>query len=63
MSPRTKVYTAPATAEPSSMDELLEDIRTLLAARRAEHTAAMSSIDDILTSITPKPRIGRPTKR
>lgn len=47
-----------STLEP--LEAVFTDLRVLLEARRAEYVAAADRITDILTSMQPKPRIGRP---
>jgi len=45
------------------LEQLFEDMRTMLTAKRAEYQAAADRISDIIGSITPKPRIGRPPRK
>lgn len=47
---------------PEPLEAALDDIRVLLEARRAEYQSAALRITDILSSLTPKPRVGRPPK-
>jgi len=46
----------------ASIDVVLEELRTLLEARRTEYLSAADLLGDILASMAPKPRIGRPRK-
>lgn len=59
--------TAPSTngdADPGlkPLEVTLDEIRTLLESRRQEYQVSADRIGDILTTLSPKPRIGRPPK-
>lgn len=62
--PRTTTLNAKATETMEPLESTLEDIRVLVEARRVEYLSAAARLQDILLSMAPKPRIGRPpTKR
>lgn len=44
------------------LEGVLDDIRVLLEAKRLEYQTAVDRISDILGTLAPKPRIGRPPK-
>lgn len=44
------------------LEVTLEEVRTLLESRRQEYQVSADRIVDILGSLDPKPRIGRPPK-
>ena len=46
----------------STLDAVLDDMRALLEARKAECLASADRITDILSTIAPRPRVGRPPK-
>lgn len=48
--------------EQQPLERIFDDLRTMLEARRQEYQMAANRITDILTSMEPKPRIGRPPK-
>lgn len=63
--PKTKTSTVGTNGdlvEQQPLERIFDDIRTLLEARRGEYQMAADRITDILTSMAPKPRIGRPPK-
>lgn len=48
----------------SPLETTLDEIRSLLEARRAEYSGSVERITEILQSLTvPTPRIGRPPKQ
>lgn len=49
-------------SSPEPLETALEDVRVLLEARREEYQGAADRITEILASLQPKPRIGRPPK-
>lgn len=66
--PRTKAAQAAATAKALTdagpmMESFFDELRTLMEARRAEYQASADRISEILTTLNPKPRIGRPPKQ
>ncbi len=58
----TKRLVAENRVEPESLERVFEDLRTLLESRRTDYQAAADRITDILSSMAPKPRVGRPPK-
>lgn len=44
------------------LESTLDDVRVLLEARKALYQGASDRITEILASLQPKPRIGRPPK-
>lgn len=59
----TVLETATALAVPTdSLERVLEELKILLRARRTEFQSAADRISEILTSMEPKPRVGRPPK-
>lgn len=63
--PRTRTVEqapSPAVADSSALEGVFEDMRVMLTAKRAEYQAAADRISEILATIAPKPRIGRPPK-
>jgi hypothetical protein len=49
--------------EQQPLERIFDDLRVLLEARRQEYHAAAERITEILTSMAPKPRVGRPPKK
>lgn len=52
----------PLAVEMPPLERFFDEMRTLMEARRAEYQSAADRITDILSSMAPKPRIGRPPK-
>ena len=60
--PRKAAPVRPVLPAVAPLDSALDDIRVVLEARRAEYQGAVDRITDILNTLAPKPRIGRPPK-
>lgn len=50
-------------ATPEPLEAALDDIRMLLEARQSEYQSAANRISDILATLNPKPKVGRPKVR
>ncbi len=48
--------------EPVAVDDLFEELRATLEAKKAQFEMAAARIEDVLASFNPKPRLGRPPK-
>lgn len=57
---RTLNPAAANTLEP--LESVFDDLRVLLEARRNEYQGAADRISEILQTLAPKPRVGRPPK-
>lgn len=62
MAKRTVTVNERAMNGLSSLESVFEDMRVMLEARKADYLASAERINEILSSMSPKPRVGRPPK-
>lgn len=62
MAKRTVTINGRLAEQTSTLEGLFDDMRVMLEARRADYLASAERVTEILQTLAPRPRVGRPRK-